>query len=951
MERFLSQCAEYIYNKHQHQLHNLCIVFPNRRSGIFFKSYLQKIVRNTAIGPHITTVDELLTGYSTLHQGEKLQLISALYRIYRKHIPTQETFDDFYFWGEVLLSDFNDIDRYLVSAKDLFTNVADLKEIGNGLDYLSPEQKEAIERFWGSIPPENLKINHERFLDIWKNLFNVYIAYKEYLLEREMGYGGMIYRHVIEQFKKEPPTFEFENYYIIGLNALNTCEKTFFRMLGRKAVFLWDYDEYYLDAKNEAGKFIRENLKQFPAPADFVINISSFTQNKNIELVAVSSAYGQAQAIPPFLEKIADAYKNEFDNTAIVLADESLLYPALGAIPLHITPVNITMGYPVKNSVVYGFLLLLINLLKNRRKDREGRVVVYHRYVTDILNHQLLGNVENEKVKKYISDLKKFNVVAVPVEDITFSEIHRHIFSLPGKVEDYNTYFLKILEMLFSIIRETDADNKLLPELINTLYQSVEKIGNAIVSVQAEQENFISDTIYYRLFSQYTGQASVSFEGEPLVGMQVMGILETRCLDFDNIIILGLNESKWPRTYVAPSFIPFNIRKGFGLPAIDEQDAMYAYYFYRLLQRAQHVTATYSVVKEGMGNGELSRYGYQLLYESGFKVKQKSLDFRFSNQPAPPVIIPGSKQKSAKILLGNSADRPLSPTAVSTWLQCRAKFYFRYILQLPEPEEMKDEIDSMAFGNIFHDAIEQLYLPFRGKTISRSELEGIIKDTRLIEEKITTAIGKFYAKKVAPGKPVPIEGKARLIFENIKIFIRRLIETDMELAPFQLIGLEEKVNTLVEVMVDQQPVNVYIGGKIDRIDKVNGAIRILDYKTGNVDNLSVGEVGDLFEKDRENNKKEILQALIYSMVFHESRNPGLEIQPGIYSLRKLFADNFSPGIKRNNQKLVYSDVREEFRSHLTTLVGEILSSESSFLQTPHLKNCTYCAYMKICQRY
>ncbi len=951
MERFLARCAEYIYKKHPENLHKVCLVFPNRRAGTFFNSYLQKIIVTPVIGPLTTTVNELISGYSELHQGEKLHLISILYPIFKKHTHTEETFDDFYFWGEVLLSDFNDIDRYLVSAKDLFTNISDLKEIGLGLDYLTPEQKEAIERFWGNLSAGMLNTHQKEFFSVWQNLYNIYYDFRNALLDRGIAYGGMIYREVAEHYKNNAPEFEFDKYYVIGLNALNTCEKTFFRLVGPKAVFLWDYDKFYMDQKHEAGKFLRENLVTFPPPDDFNFDSARFSGNKQIRMVAVSSSYGQAQEVPRFLHEIASDFRNEFDNTAIVLADESLLYPALGAIPPAVETINVTMGYPVKNSVVYGFLLLLINLIKNCRKNSEGQIVIYHRFVTDVLNHQLLGNVQPEKTRKFISGLKKNNTVAVPVGEIDFSQLHRLIFAVPEKVENYNSYFLRILEALFGMVRETDSDNKLLSELIFTLYQSVEKIGNTLAAVQSGQENFISPSVYFRLFGQYTGQASVAFEGEPLFGIQVMGILETRCLDFENLVILGLNEGKWPRMQTSPSFIPYNIRKGFGLPGIDEQDAMYAYYFYRLLQRARNVTATYSILKEGIGSGELSRFGYQLLYESGFDVKNTSLDFRFSSEPVSSVVISGSQSKTEKLLQENSAENPLSPTAINTWLQCTIKFYFRYILKLPEPEEVKDEIDSMAFGNIFHETIEQLYKPFSGKTINQTDLENILNDKVLIENEIRKAIGRNYLKQVTPGKPVPIEGKALLIFENIKTFIRKLIEVDMDLTPFHLIELEGKFTTSLDVVVDGLPRKIFIGGKIDRLDRVNGVTRALDYKTGNVENLVISEIDDLFESEKENNKKEILQALIYCMIYSESSGDNSAIQPAIYSLRKLFGEKFSPDIKRAGAKLLYQDVKDEFREKLAGTLSEMFSESGSFKQTPHLRFCGYCAYKKVCLRY
>ncbi len=951
MERFLSRCAEYIFSKHTGHLHEVCVVFPNRRAGVFFNSYLQKQLVSPVIGPSVTTVNEFIAGHSDMQQGEKLQLISELFGIYKKHIQTSESFDDFYFWGEVLLADFNDIDRYMVNAKDLFSNVADLKEIDQLFDYLTPEQKDALSRFWGSMSGSGKKANHEKFFSIWQKLYPVYHDFKLLLKNKNTAYGGMISRQVAEMFRENAPEYEFRKIYIVGLNALNSCEKIVFKSLRHKAVFLWDYDEFYLeDVKNEAGKFLRDNLKQFPPPEDFLLNTSCFSQQKNIKLVAVPSGYGQAQEIPRFLNENRLDVKNEFDSCAVVLADESLLFPALGAIPEEYEAINVTMGYPVKNSVVYGFLLLLLNLIKNHRHNSEGRIVAYHRFVTDVLNHQLMAGIAGEQNRLFLENMKKYNRVTVPLDEITFTPFHRMVFSIPENVNDYSRYFLNVLGELFAMTKAAESENQLLSELIHALYQAVERIEKMILDVQQELGWEISEPVFIRLFSQYAGQASVAFEGEPVHGMQVMGILETRCIDFENLIILGFNENKWPRTYTAPSFIPYNIRKGFGLPGIDEQDAMYAYYFYRLLQRAKNITATYSTLKEGISTGELSRYGYQLLYGKNLGIKKSTLDFRFFNEPSSPIIIDGSSKKRNVLLERNSPETPLSPTAINMWLQCRLRFYFRYILQLAEPDEMKDEIDSPVFGSIFHETIENLYRPLVGKVVNKSDLESIKNNKLQIENEITKAIGKHYFRQKTPGK-ISLEGKSILIFENIKTFLQRLIQIDMELVTFELVSLERKFSSPVLIAVDGKFQEIYLGGTIDRVDKVNGKYRIIDYKTGNVESFSMSEVGELFEKDKEKPKKEILQALIYCHIFQQNSEVEGDLQPAVYSLRKLFEENFSPELKMNRTPLVYQDVQEEFLENMQELITEIFSADLQYYQTSHVKYCQYCSYNKICQRY
>jgi CRISPR/Cas system-associated exonuclease Cas4 (RecB family) len=940
--------------KHAGELHNICLVFPNRRSGVFFNSYLQNEITVAVIAPETTTIGELISGYSNYFQAERLQLISVLYDVFQKHTQTTETFDEFYFWGEILLADFNDIDRYLVNAKDLFRNIFDIKEIESVFDYLTPEQKEALEHFWGSVAVNEKKEFQQKHLRIWEKLFSVYAEFKEILKEKKMAYAGMADRQVIENMGDGNHNFEFKQYYFIGLNALNTCEKRFFRHLQKeqKAAFLWDFDHFYLDdISNEAGRFMRENLKSFPPPNDFLLNPDLFGKKKNIKLVAVSSNYGQAQQIPIFLKETENDFEGKFDNTAIVLADETLLFSSLGAIPTDIGTVNITMGYPAKNSMIYGFIMLLVNLLKNKRNDESRGVIAYHRFVTDILNHQLLQYWESEKNKTFLNEIQTNNRITIKLNEIDYSALHKIIFTLPEKVENYSRYFLNVLAEIVRKFQTSEPENIMMSEIIYAVYQAIEKLELVLNKTIHEQKREISDVVFFRLFTQYLGTVSVAFEGEPLSGVQVMGILETRCLDFKNLVILGLNENKWPRTFTAPSFIPANIRKGFGLPGIDEQDAMYAYYFYRLIQRAENVTATYSVVKEGISTGELSRYGFQLQYDSEQNPEKINLDFSFAHEPVKSIAVEGSEKIVEKLLDNNTTEHQLSPSAINTYLQCSLRFYFRYVMQLPEPDELKEEIDGMIFGNIFHDTMEALYKPFVSKVINRSDIENIQKNKVLIENEIRKKIAKNYFKqKEEDTKKVILEGKTLLIYENIKTYLNQLLQVDMDLTPFTLISLEEKYKTTLEVDINGIKTNINIGGKIDRVDRVNGKIRVLDYKTGYVKSTSFKAVDELFKRNVKDPKKEVLQAMIYTWILSELTNE-IDFHPAIYSLRDLFKENFNPEITWTQHDFSFTELKEDFVTELKSLLTEIYSTQNSFVQTPHIEHCKYCAYKTICQRF
>jgi CRISPR/Cas system-associated exonuclease Cas4 (RecB family) len=609
------------------------------------------------------------------------------------------------------------------------------------------------------------------------------------------------------------------------------------------------------------------------------------------------------------------------------------------------------MGYPVRNSVIYGFLMLLVGLLKNvKQVDKKGNSV-YFRYVTNILSHQLMAGWEEEKNKAFLQEIQKKNRITVSLNDIKFSPLHELIFDVPNNVNEYGNYFLQILAEIYQRLNAQETGNKMFLEILYGIYQSVEKLDAVVKGLQTEQGREISNAIFFRLFSQYLAGVSVSFEGEPLSGIQVMGILETRCLDFKNLIILGLNENSWPRTYTAPSFIPVNIRRGFGLPGIDEQDAMYAYYFYRLIQRAENVTATYSVIKEGINTGELSRYGYQLLYDSEQKPQKLNLDFRFSNDPASPIAIESSKQIVKKLLEQNSTDHPLSPSAINSYLTCSLRFYFRYVTGLKDQDEINEEIDGRIFGSIFHDVVDKLYKPFVGKVVNRQDLEYLKKDKIRIQNEISRKIARHYfGDKDEDIKKVVLEGKTLLINENLKTYINRLIEIDTEITPFKMVSLEQKYLSALQINVEGEKKTIQIGGIVDRMDLLNGNLRIIDYKTGYVKSNQFTTIDELFVHDAKDVKKEILQALIYSWIF-DRQSDQKNIVPGIYGLRNFFTDNFNPYIKFNKGEFEFQDVKVEFEDKLIELVSEIFSSNNTFKQTQYIENCSYCPYREICQRF
>ncbi|MBN1820697.1 MAG: PD-(D/E)XK nuclease family protein [Prolixibacteraceae bacterium] len=948
MEKFLESAAAYIFAKHQYDLENICLVFPNRRSSVFFTAYLQKLLDKPVIGPEIKTVNEFITGFSDKYRAERLQLISVLFDVFRKHSKTTENFDDFYFWGEVLLSDFDDIDKYLIDAKSLFRNVVDLKQIESQFHFLEEKQKEILRRFWGSLGKwEDFK-NQEDFLRLWEILNPVYTSFRQKLNELEFAYEGMIFREVAEKIKKEENIpLKAEYYYIIGLNALNLCEKEVFKYLKKtgRAVFMWDYDVFYADDhKNEAGHFIRENLVSFPPPDDFFIENNGFYSNKEIEIISVASSFGQAQVIPGCINQIGEA----FDNTAVVLADESLLFPVLGAIPQSVKSINVTMGYPVKNSTVFGFISLLTSLIKNARFQENRELRFYYRFVFDIINHQLLGGVEPGKVLAFQEEAKKKNSIYILPRQLNFSDLHELIFNIPRNVSEYSSYFKAILKKIYFYLKSKQPDNKVLPELIISVFQAFEKLETVISEVEKSVDQKISQPVYFRLLNQYLNAISVSYVGEPLNGLQVMGILETRCLDFKNVIIIGLNEGHWPRPSVAPSFIPHNLRYAFGLPSVDNQDAMSAYYFYRLIQRAENITITYNSIKEGLNTGELSRFGHQLIFDSPHQIKQKNLEFRFRSNQLKNQEVESSPEIVRQLLNRYSEQRPLSPSALTLYIGCKYRFYLRYLVGLPEGDEIEEEVDSRMFGNIFHKATEILYNQAESR-ISAEWIDKVLKEKYQVENAIRMAIASEYFKTEDP-ENIEIAGDLRLSYEFVKAYLIQLLRIDKTFTPFEIVSLEKRFTFNLEIKINNEAKTIPLGGTIDRLDRVGGKHRVIDYKTGDVKSLSFSDVMQLFDGNLKDQKKEAFQTMLYSLIVKEKYFPHEVIVPGIYGLRSFFDKKFSPYFSYNKKDLDFSELVVPFKEDLKNLLEELFSENNVFTQTEITERCRTCPFNILCHR-
>ena len=942
MNSFLHLLAKDLIQKYGHNFDNLSILFPNKRAGLFLAQELAQLIDRPVWMPEILTLSEFIERQTGLKKAEELTLIIKLYKTYQEYAGTTERFDDFYFWGNMLLGDFDDIDKYLVDAKDLFSNITALREIESAFPYLTPEQVEFIQSFWRSFNSEKYSREQQEFLNVWDKLYPTYTRFKAKLLDENLCYEGMGQRLFCEQLSQHHTDRQL---IFAGFNALNQCEKRIFSYFrdNRQALFYWDYDLYYSANDNhEAGLYIRENMKLFPNALGLE-HFNNFRYNdKAIEYISVPSTIGQAKLIPTLIEQIHPERQDSYTDTAIVLCDESLLTPVIHSIPDTIDKINITMGYPAQNTSVAALIAMLGDLKHYAKKEGE-MTHYYYKPVIALLNHKLIKSSCSEDIPKITNYINTNNIVYVAEKSLQFSEITRAIFS--SSEENLLDYLLRILKQLIASIQpESHEGLAIEKEFLFTIFTTIQGIKNTFI-----EENIIPDNKFYlQIIHKILQGVSIPFSGEPLEGMQIMGLMETRMLDFKNLIILSANEGILPKGGHASSFIPYNLRLGFGLPTPEHMDALFAYYFYRLLQRAKNIKLLYTDVTKGMSSGEMSRFLYQIKYESGLPIREVHFQNKISVQDNPTISIP--KNPSILKQLKSYTDeneRGISPSALNTYMECHLKFYFKYIARIKEKEEMAEELDHRLLGTIFHQSTQSLYQTFPDGEITAEGLDALTKNDSLIEQHIQTAYEKLYDTTVSK---MLESGANDLVLSVVKKYVKKVFEFDKTLCPFHIISMERKYRMPVTISAFDQPTVIYVEGDIDRVDRVAQGTRVIDYKTG-ADKTDLKDLPSIFDSNNKQRNKAAFQTLLYCMMY-EYENPGTDpILPGIYSTKLLFTPNYSYLLKCNKEPILrFKPYEPEFQDLLVQLLEKLFSPEVPFTQTELPEKCRTCSYNEICKR-
>ena len=953
MESFLKQVAADLYDRKEGNLAHTAVVFPNKRAGLFFNEHLAQLSDKPIWSPAYISISDLFRELSSYEVADPVKLVCELYKIFRQETQSQETLDDFYFWGELLISDFDDADKNMVETNRLFNNLQDLKALMNDYTFMDEEQEAAIQQFFHNFSIEKRTALKEKFISMWDVLGNIYNRFKSTLKEKQIAYEGMLYREAIETL--DVNTLPYETYVFVGFNGLNKVERELFKKLQNagKALFYWDYDAFYMDKKHhEAGEFIKRNLNEFPSALSG-ITFDSLKQPKEINYISSPTENAQARYLPQWIRQ--NLTENE-KETAVVLCNESLLQPVLHSLPSNVEHVNITMGFPLSQTPVYSFLNTLLELQIQGFNTNNGRYTFEH--VIAVLKHPYTRQLTAE-AQALESELTKNNRFYPLPSELKRDEALSLLFEPTNGNSALTKYLTEAIQLVAGIYQqdtnnqEKEAFNQLYRESLFKAYTTLNRFHTLI---EEDGLNVKAET-FRRLLVKVLSTTSIPFHGEPAIGMQVMGVLETRNLDFKHIILLSVNEGQLPKSGGDASFIPYNLRKAFGMTTIEHKIAVYAYYFYRLLQRAEKVTLMYNNSSDGLNRGEWSRFMLQFLIEWPHTINQLTLKAGQSPQGTAPISIPKTPQVLARMHqvydLAQNPKAKLSPSALNCYLDCQLRFYLKYVADLKMPDEVNAEIDSATFGSIFHKTAEYIYqdLTACNKLIIKEDIEKLLKDDIRLENYVDKAFKELFFH--IPQEEKPEYNGTQLINSAVIVrYIKQLLKHDLNYAPFTFIGTEKQVNEEISVQTSEGTFQSRIGGYIDRLDSKDGTLRIVDYKTGGKADTPA-DVASLFIPDKKRSSY-IFQTFLYAAIM--SKKQDLKVAPSLLYIHRAASDSYSPVIclkeprKPEIPVTDFSIYEEEFRSHLQTLLTEIFSPEINFEQTTIEEKCAYCDFKTFCKK-
>ena len=964
---FLEYVAEDIISKYGTDLSRIAVVFPNKRAALFLNEHLARLAGQPVWSPAYITISDLFRQHTDLKTADPIKLICDIHKSFTKCTGIDETLDHFYGWGQLLLADFDDIDKNMADADSIFCNLKDIHELDD-ISYLDNEQKEMLARFFANFSDDIDSELKKRFLSLWSHFGDIYHDYNRRLTEQGIGYEGAIYRKVASE---QTLHLKYDKYLFVGFNLLQKVERVLFSRLMKegKAKFYWDFDEYYMPSPSPfpsggalvggygipaiptqpicsvgalpGGALVSSaptnlNLSDFPNELDNTDPdiYANMRRPKHIRFISSPTENAQARFASNWLLE-NERYKAG-RKTAIVMCDESILLPIMHSLPPEADKVNITSGFPLAMTPVASLVMLLFDLytLGLRKKGTT-------------LNPHYLKKLMAHPYAHHLTISTPHHLTTSTPHHLTTSTILHHIATLIKQV---------------GIATKPEGD-PLTQESVFRMYT----ILNRLATLADSGDLLVDNTTLRRLVSQLVGAASIPFHGEPVIGVQIMGVLETRNIDFDNVLLLSCNEGNMPKGVNDSSFIPYSIRKAHGLTTIDNKEAIYSYYFHRLLQRAGDITIAYNNSTDNGHTGEMSRFMLQLLVESGQKIDHYSLTAK--NQPTP--LMPKAIEKDETALSKLEEMSRLSPSAINTYIRCKLAFYYQYIAHIKEPDSDPETIDNRMFGNIFHRAAYLIYkdITDHSPVIEKAHIQAYLSNRKLLASVVDRA---FEEEECKTNNGLQIINR-----EVIIEYITKLLKIDQQLCPFSILAMEEEAKVYTQLsftipsggalkggaLVSSAPTKQYnltIGGIIDRLDAVTDKqtgkrrIRVVDYKTGNKPSSAIKSIEEVFDPNniRSKHSNYYLQAILYSLIVSRSErwNPANHpVSPALLFIKQAPANHYDPTLHIDKHPI--SDVtvyEEEFLTKLKHTLADIYSPDTPFTPTDDRKKCELCPYRMLC---
>ena len=957
---FLEYVAEDIISKYGTDLSRIAVVFPNKRAALFLNEHLARLAGQPVWSPAYITISDLFRQHTDLKTADPIKLICDIHKSFTKCTGIDETLDHFYGWGQLLLADFDDIDKNMADADSIFCNLKDIHELDD-ISYLDNEQKEMLARFFANFSDDIDSELKKRFLSLWSHFGDIYHDYNRRLTEQGIGYEGAIYRKVASE---QTLHLKYDKYLFVGFNLIQKVERVLFSRLMKegKAKFYWDFDEYYMPSPSHhlttspshhltTSPSQHLNISDFPNELDNTDRdiYANMGRPKRIRFISSPTENAQARFASNWLLE-NERYKAG-RKTAVVMCDESILLPIMHSLPPEADKVNITSGFPLAMTPVASLVMLLFDLytLGLRKKGTAFNPHYLKKLMAHPYAHHLKGvhlsQVHQEEVHQPNSPSQHLNT-STP-QHLTTSTILHHIATLVKQV---------------GIATKPEGD-PLTQESVFRMYT----ILNRLATLADSGDLLVDNTTLRRLVSQLVSTSSIPFHGEPVVGVQIMGVLETRNIDFDNVLLLSCNEGNMPKGVNDSSFIPYSIRKAHGLTTIDNKVAIYSYYFHRLLQRAGDITIAYNNSTDNGHTGEMSRFMLQLLVESGQKIDHYSLTAK--NQPTP--LMPKAIEKDETALSKLEEMSRLSPSAINTYIRCKLAFYYQYIAHIKEPDSDPETIDNRMFGNIFHRAAYLIYkdITDHSPVIEKAHIQAYLSNRKLLASVVDRA---FKEEECKTNNGLQIINR-----EVIIEYITKLLKIDQQLCPFSILAMEEEAKVYTQLsftipsggalkggaLVSSAPTKQYnltIGGIIDRLDAVTDKqtgkrrIRVVDYKTGNKPSSAIKSIEEVFDPKNIASKHSnyFLQAILYSLIVSRSKEWNAAndaVSPALLFIKQAATNDYDPTLCIDKHPI--SDVtvyEEEFLTKLKETVADMYSPNAAFTPTDDRKKCELCPYRMLC---